>query len=117
MGGLTMPNLPPSLVQAACFCAAQFLSSFPWGKISDVVGRKPMLVMSNLSSCISVIGFGLSDSFLMAALFRSAGGLFNCTFVYAANFSRAAGFITSSKDQALSHHFEANFKVGSILEA
>lgn len=68
-------------VQAACFCAAQFLSSFPWGRISDRLGRKPMLVMSNLSSCLSVIGFGLSTSFPTAAVLRLAGGFFNCTFV------------------------------------
>ena len=67
--------------QAASFCAAQFVSSFPWGRVSDKIGRKPMVVMSNLSSCLSVIGFGLSTNFTMAMLFRLAGGFFNCTFV------------------------------------
>jgi len=40
-----------------------------------------MLIMSNLSSCFSVIAFGLAPTYGMAALFRLAGGLFNCTFV------------------------------------
>ena len=69
------------VVQAACFCAAQFFSSYPWGWLSDRVGRKPLLLMSNLSSCISVLGFGLSTSFPQAAICRILGGFFNCTFM------------------------------------
>ena len=68
-------------LQAACFCAAQFVSSWPWGVVSDRIGRKPMLIMSNVSSCASVILFGLSGNFKLAAIFRLMGGLFNCTFV------------------------------------
>jgi MFS family permease len=68
-------------MQAACFCAAQFLSSFPWGKVSDRLGRRPMVIMSNFSSCVSVIAFGMAPSYVWAAIFRLAGGLFNCTFV------------------------------------
>ena len=67
--------------QAAAFSAAQFCSSFPWGRLSDRIGRKPMILMSNLSSCLSVIGFGLSTNYTAAILFRLAGGFFNCTFM------------------------------------
>ena len=34
------------MLQAACFCAAQFLTSYLWGRISDRVGRKVMAVTS-----------------------------------------------------------------------
>ena len=69
------------ILQAATFCAAQFVSSYPLGRVSDRIGRKPMLIMSNVSSCASIVLFGLSGSFQTAAILRSLGGLFNCTFV------------------------------------
>lgn len=34
------PHICPCSVQAACFCAAQFLSSIPLGYLSDTYGRK-----------------------------------------------------------------------------
>ena len=74
-------------MQTAAFYAAQFVSSLPWGRLSDRIGRKPMIVMSNLSSCLSVIGFGLSTNYTTALLFRFAGGFFNCTFMYALKLS------------------------------
>ena len=98
-------------MQAACFCAAQFLSSIPLGYLSDTYGRKvmlqhvaktpililssklrqahlvssvmqPIVIMSNISSLISVLGFGSSTTYLSALLTRMSGGLCNFTFGY-----------------------------------
>eukprot|EP00884_Botryococcus_braunii_P001001 jgi/Botrbrau1/10901/Bobra.0025s0074.1 len=68
-------------ILAACFCGAQFLTQMGWGRVSDRVGRQPLLIMSNISSIISVLAFGLAPSYSIACAARLAGGLFNCTFV------------------------------------
>lgn len=44
---------------------------------------QPIVIMSNISSLISVLGFGASTSYLSALLTRMSGGLCNFTFGYA----------------------------------
>ncbi|KAK9841642.1 hypothetical protein WJX74_009288 [Apatococcus lobatus] len=66
---------------AASFCAAQFTSSMIWGSISDKYGRKNLVTMSNISSTLFVLGFGLAPNYWLAFMFRCLGGLTNCTFL------------------------------------
>ncbi|KAK9796255.1 hypothetical protein WJX73_006157 [Symbiochloris irregularis] len=66
---------------AAAFTFAQFLTSFLWGRTGDSFGRKPLVVMSNVSSMMTVLVFGLTRSYVVAFAVRLAGGLFNCTFL------------------------------------
>ncbi len=61
----------------ACMSFAMFLTAFAWGKISDVIGRKPVVVAGNVSMMASVVMFGASGSISMAAATRFAGGLVN----------------------------------------
>lgn len=44
---------------------------------------QPIVIMSNISSLISVLGFGASTTYLSALLTRMSGGLCNFTFGYA----------------------------------
>lgn len=56
---------------------AQFLSSFLWGRLSDVYGHRPILLFGSIGSFISALLFGLSWSLPSAVLFRSLNGLLN----------------------------------------
>ena len=61
------------------FAAAQFLTAFLWGRMadSDSMGRKRVLLVGLLGTCISCIGFGFSRSFVQAIVFRTIGGALN----------------------------------------
>lgn len=41
---------------------------------------QPIVIMSNISSLVSVLGFGASTSYLSALMTRMSGGLCNFTF-------------------------------------
>ena len=79
------PNLPDSTIayQAGIlqgsFTAAQFVTAILWGRMADSerVGRKRVLLIGLLGTCISCIGFGFSRTFWQAAVFRTAGGAVN----------------------------------------
>jgi MFS family permease len=57
----------------------QSLSSFPWGWISDRIGRKLVVMIGGMSACLSVVGLGLAGSYPAAVASRFCGGLFNGT--------------------------------------
>ena len=61
------------------FTAAQFATAILWGRAADADwgGRKKVIVIGLLGTCISCVGFGFSRSFLQAALFRILGGALN----------------------------------------
>lgn len=79
------PSLPDSTISAQAgilqgsFTAAQFLTAVFWGRLADAswMGRKRVLLIGLLGTCISCIGFGFSRSFLVAAIFRTLGGVLN----------------------------------------
>ncbi|KAM9983701.1 hypothetical protein ACTFIY_000409 [Dictyostelium cf. discoideum] len=62
---------------ASSFSAAQFLSSFFWGKMADRLGRKPILIFGSIGSVISLICIGTSKSLVILILSRSINGLLN----------------------------------------
>jgi len=59
------------------FALCQALTGVVWGNISDRYGRKPTLIIGLLGSAISMLWFGLADSFWWALVARSVGGLLN----------------------------------------
>ena len=82
-------SFDPSLADAAIsaqagllqgsFTAAQFVTAILWGRAADADwgGRKKVLLIGLLGTCISCVGFGFSRSFTQAAVFRILGGALN----------------------------------------
>eukprot|EP00200_Dunaliella_tertiolecta_P013041 CAMPEP_0202392632 /NCGR_PEP_ID=MMETSP1127-20130417/92481_1 /ASSEMBLY_ACC=CAM_ASM_000462 /TAXON_ID=3047 /ORGANISM="Dunaliella tertiolecta, Strain CCMP1320" /LENGTH=773 /DNA_ID=CAMNT_0048995161 /DNA_START=24 /DNA_END=2345 /DNA_ORIENTATION=- len=62
---------------AAAFSFAQFCTSLLWGLISNIIGRKPVILIGTAVSLVSLVWFGFSMSFSMAISARIFGGLFN----------------------------------------
>lgn len=60
---------------AASFCTAQFVSTYPWGQLSDKYGRKPTLFFGTIGTGIGMFAFGLSKTFAQAIAGRLISGL------------------------------------------
>jgi MFS family permease len=79
------PSLPNSTISRQAgilqgsFTAAQFLTAVWWGRLADAewMGRKRVLLIGLMGTCISCLGFGFSRSFVSAAVFRTLGGALN----------------------------------------
>ncbi|KAF5859444.1 hypothetical protein ETB97_002844 [Aspergillus alliaceus] len=79
------PSLPDSTISAQAgilqgsFTAAQFVTAIWWGRLADTewMGRKRVLMIGLLGTCISSLGFGFSRSFAVAVVFRIIGGVLN----------------------------------------
>lgn len=59
------------------FAFAEFSTGMLWGRVSDKIGRKPVLVLGLIGTAISMISFGFSKSLPMAIISRALGGLLN----------------------------------------
>lgn len=54
--------------QVSLHHAAQVVTAFHWNRLSDHVGRKPVLLSCLAGTIVSIVMFGLSRSFWMLAL-------------------------------------------------
>lgn len=61
----------------SAFTFAEFSSGMLWGKISDRVGRKPILLTGLAGTGLSMLVFGFSPNLPMAVFARALGGLLN----------------------------------------
>jgi MFS family permease len=61
----------------SAFAFAEFSSGVPWGRLSDKIGRKPVLLFGLAGTALSMIMFGFARSFPVALLARALGGLLN----------------------------------------
>ena len=61
----------------SAFTLAEFATGVFWGKLSDKIGRKPVLLFGLLGTAISVLIFGFAPSLPVALLARALGGLLN----------------------------------------
>ena len=61
----------------SAFAFAEFSSGVAWGRISDKVGRKPVLLAGLAGTALSMLVFGFAPSFPVAVLGRALGGLLN----------------------------------------
>ncbi|RVX65997.1 hypothetical protein B0A52_09923 [Exophiala mesophila] len=59
------------------FAFAEFSTGVIWGRVSDRVGRKPVLVMGLVGTALSMLCFGFATSLPAAILARALGGLLN----------------------------------------
>ncbi|KAG2153184.1 major facilitator superfamily domain-containing protein [Suillus clintonianus] len=63
--------------QESLFFAAQALTTLRWSRLSDRIGRKPVLVIGLSGGCISMLCFGLSTTFWSLVISRCMSGFLN----------------------------------------
>lgn len=97
----------------ACFCAAQLLTSYPLGMLSDRIGRRPIMVLGNLSSTLAGVFFGLSSNFLQAVLTRVGGGLLNG--IIGAEKAAAGESLNSVEQATAMAYFSLTWGLGALL--
>ncbi|KAK1146963.1 hypothetical protein N8T08_002290 [Aspergillus melleus] len=61
----------------SAFTFAEFSAGMFWGRMSDKIGRKPVLVMGLIGTAISMIVFGFAPNLPTAMVARALGGLLN----------------------------------------
>ena len=92
--GIIIPLLPfyakhfgasPAIITLlfSCFSLMQFLFSPFWGSLSDRMGRRPILLMSMIGSCLSYLWCGLATSLWMLFASRLLAGFMGGTIVTA----------------------------------
>ncbi|KAF0977036.1 hypothetical protein FDP41_003689 [Naegleria fowleri] len=99
---------------ASSYSAASLLSSIALGWLSDrVLGRRKVILMGTLCSCITSLLFGLSINFPMAITVRVVFGLVNGNI---GTIKTYLGEITDKTNQARAFSFVGiSFAIGSIL--
>lgn len=86
--GLVLPALPfyaesygaaPFVIGllSMSYSLMQFLFSPFWGRISDRVGRRPIILMSLAGSCVAFLVFGLAASLPLLFVARTIAGIFS----------------------------------------
>lgn len=63
----------PVTIKDSIAATAQLLTVYQWGKLSDRVGRRPVLFTGLLSVALSSLAFGLSNSLVAAIIARTLG--------------------------------------------
>lgn len=61
----------------SAFTLAEFSTGFLWGRLSDRIGRKPVLLCGMAGTALSVLMFGLAPNYYVALVARALGGLLN----------------------------------------
>lgn len=61
----------------SAFTLAEFSTGVMWGKLSDKIGRKPVLLTGLAGTALSVLVFGFAPNLTVALIARALGGLLN----------------------------------------
>jgi len=61
----------------SAFAFAEFSTGLLWGRLSDKVGRKPILLTGLAGTGLSMLMFGFAPSLPVALVARALGGLLN----------------------------------------
>ena len=78
----------------ASYAAMQFVFAPIWGRLSDRIGRRPVMLMTIAGSSGALLMAGLSPSLLWLFAARILGG------VFAANISVASAYISDATDES-----------------
>ncbi len=104
-------------VLMAVYSLMQFLFSPFWGKLSDRIGRRPIILLSLFGAGLSHLAFGLASEFYMLIIARGFAGLFG------ANISTAMAYMADKTERAerskamgmIGAAFGLGFTVGPFL--
>ena len=61
----------------SAFGFSEFYTGVRWGRLSDIVGRKPVLLSGLAGTLLSMLVFGFAPNLPVALLGRALGGLLN----------------------------------------
>ncbi|KAI1327129.1 major facilitator superfamily domain-containing protein [Xylariaceae sp. FL0255] len=61
----------------SAFTFAEFSTGLLWGRLSDKIGRKPVLLTGLVGTALSVLIFGFAPNLIVALMARAIGGLLN----------------------------------------
>lgn len=61
----------------SAFTFAEFSTGLLWGRLSDKIGRKPVLLTGLAGTALSVLVFGFAPNIWVALIARALGGLLN----------------------------------------
>lgn len=61
----------------SAFTFAEFSTGMLWGRLSDKIGRKPVLLTGLAGTALSVLAFGFAPNIWVALVARALGGLLN----------------------------------------
>lgn len=95
------------------FAISQLCSIYLWAKLSEIIGRKPVILTGTLGTALATLGFGLSKSLAGILFARGLGGLFSGDL---AVIHSILGEITDSTNQARAIPFYTlMWPVGSVV--
>jgi MFS family permease len=97
----------------SAYAAAQFVCAPLWGRLSDRVGRRPVMLMTIAGTALSLLALGLAPSLAWVLVARTLAGAF------AANISVATAYVADVTDESERTRWMgmigASFGVGFIL--
>ncbi|CUS12889.1 unnamed protein product [Tuber aestivum] len=64
-------------IVASSFAAAQFATNFFWGRLSDRIGRKPVILFGTLATAACFVAFGFCETLWQAIVVQAITGLVN----------------------------------------
>ncbi len=96
-----------------CFSLFQFITSPIMGKLSDAYGRRPLLIISQLSTTLSFIVLAFSNSLWLIFLSRSIDGILGSNFTIAQAY---ISDITTQQDRSKAFGLSgAAFGIGFLI--
>ncbi|GAA5972337.1 hypothetical protein JCM8115_001258 [Rhodotorula mucilaginosa] len=95
------------------FAFTTFSTVLAWGRLSDRIGRKPVLIIGLTGVTVSIVSFGMSKSFWMLVVSRCFGGALNGN---VAVIKSMLGEITDESNQARAFSFlPLAWSLGSVI--
>jgi len=100
------------IVESA-FALAQLCSIYQWAKLSDIIGRRPVIIVGIIGIAVTTVLFGLSDSLTEVLISRCIAGLFSGNI---AVIHSVLGELTDPTNQALAFPiYGLAWPLGSII--